>query len=492
MPHHVRTALAAAAAAALTGGLLAVAATTATAADPTTKAHADFNGDGYGDLAESAGSSTVGGKAGAGQIVVLYGTASGISATTPRQTLSQNSTGVPGTAEAGDGFGWSSAYGDFNDDGYDDLVVGAYKEDVSGDTDGGTVAVLWGSASGLKTGATLNDPAPSSHDKWGRTLAAGDYDGDGKDDLAVGATTNTIHVLKGGISTSGTAGGRYTIKPPIQSGGSAGPLNLTAGDVNGDKKTDLVVDGFDSVDTTGWNTNYFVPGTSSGLSVAAGQRMKPGVITDIGDVNGDGYGDVVTGVEWNAVEDGQEIPSAHKGGQVFVTYGSVDGPIAVDEIHQESGNIPGSSETDDAFGAELSLGDIDGDGVFDLAIGTPGEDLDGTTNAGAVTVLYGSKEGGQLSTTDRVQYFTQNTPYVPNQNDKGDGFGGELKLDDVNGDGKADLVVSTPWENDGNGAVTYLPSSGTKITTTGAKALYPGGIGVDTAGYPQFGANAAN
>ncbi|MEV6698328.1 FG-GAP repeat protein [Streptomyces sp. NPDC051453] len=491
MHKHIRIALASAAAVALTGGLLSLSTGSALAADSTHVAQADFNGDGIGDIAEAAGNATVSTRSGAGQIVVLYGTTGGINATTPRQTLSQNSTGVPGTAETNDGFGWTSAYGDFNHDGYDDLAVGAAKEDVDGDTDGGTVAVLWGSASGLKAGVTIKDPAVSSHDKWGKSLAAGDFDGDGKDDLAIGSTASTIYVYKGGITSTGTSGGRYTVKPPLQSGGSAGPIMLTAGDVNGDHRTDLVVDGFEQ-SATGWNMNYFVPGTATGLSVPAGRRLKPGVITEIGDVNGDGFGDIVSGIDWDADEGGRDHPDAHKGGQVCVTYGSVDGPVTTDAINQDSGNIPGASETDDMFGSELSLGDIDGDGLLDLAIGAPGEDLNGIKDAGSVTVLYGTGGGAGLSTTDRVQYFTQNTSYVPNQDETSDGFGGEVKLDDVSGDGKADLIASAPWENAGNGNLIYLRSNGTQITTDGAKAISPTNVGVDTAGYPDFGANAAN
>ncbi|MFE2030603.1 hypothetical protein ACFW9V_36855, partial [Streptomyces hygroscopicus] len=67
----------------------------------------------------------------------------------------------------------------------------------------------------------------------------------------------------------------------------------------------------------------------------------------------------------------------------------------------------------------------------------------------------------------------------------------DTKLDDVTGDGKADLLVSS-WENSGNGAVTYLPSSGTKITTTGARSVSPSSSGVSTTGTPNFGANFAD
>ncbi|MGY0064079.1 FG-GAP-like repeat-containing protein [Streptomyces sp. LZ34] len=491
MHKHLRIALATAVAASLTGGVLTLPMATAMAADSTTVPQADFNGDGIGDVAFSAAGAYVSGNKTAGQLVVLYGTSTGVSSA-KRTVLSQNSAGVPGTAEANDAFGGETAYGDFNSDGYDDIAVAAAGEDVGGDTDGGTLAVLWGSASGITgTGVTIADPAASSHDFWGKNLAAGDFDGDGKDDLAVGNSSSTVYVYKGGISTSGTAGGRYTIKPPIQSGGSArGPMNLTAGDVNGDSRTDLVVDGFETQTDWGWNTNYYVPGTASGLSTSSAQTLKPGVITAIGDVNGDGFGDIVSGAYWNnTTDDGTTIPGSALGGKANITYGSNRGPGSTTGITQNTGNVPGGSEKNDQFGYELDLGDINGDNYQDIVISAAGEDLNGVADTGAVTVLYGSASG--LNTSSGAQYFAQSTAGVPGDDEKYDGFGLDTKLDDVTGDGKADLLVSS-WENSGNGAVTYLPSSGTKITTTGARSVSPSSSGVSTTGTPNFGANFAD
>ncbi|WP_405479563.1 FG-GAP-like repeat-containing protein [Streptomyces sp. NBC_00009] len=490
MHKHIRTALATAAAVALTGGLMSLSTGSALAADSVHHHEADFNHDGYGDVAYSAGWATVGGKKGAGQIVALYGSANGMNAAA-RKTVSQNTTGVPGTAETNDGFGWVSAYGDFNSDGFDDLAVSADHEDVDGDTDGGTVLIMWGSQSGLTGGTTIKDPAVSSHDRWGRTLAAGDFDGDGKDDLAIGSSASTIYVYKGGITSAGTSGGRYTLKPPIMSGGGAGPITLTAGDVNNDGKTDLVVDGYETDSDYGWNTNYYVPGSASGLDGSSATELKRGVITGIGDVNGDGFGDIVTGQSWDPSKDGSpSVPESVTGGKINIIYGSAGGPATTAEISQDTGSVPGSSERGDAFGSELTLGDINGDGYQDLAIGAAGENLNGVVNAGAVTVLYGSPEG--LNTGSGSQYFAQSTAGVPGTDEKDDQFGTEVKLTDVTGDGKSDLTVGAWGENDFNGSLTYLPSNGTKLTTTGARSLSATSVGVSTDGYPQLGGNAAN
>ncbi|WRZ91650.1 VCBS repeat-containing protein [Streptomyces sp. NBC_01007] len=488
-PHHVRLALATATAAALTGGLLTFSAATATAADSATVPQADFNGDHIGDVALSAHGASVSGHAGAGQIVALYGTATGVSSA-KRSTISQNTTGVPGTAEAGDGFGGETAYADFNGDGYDDLAVASPWEKVGNDTDGGGLAILWGSANGL-TGksADVPDPAPSSHDFWGKDLAAGDFDGDGKADLAIGSSSSTIYVYKGGFSTAGAPGGRTTIKPPIQSGTNGspfGPLSLTAGDVNGDGRTDLIVDGFETRTATGWNTNYFVPGTASGLSVASARALKSGVITAVGDINGDGFGDIVSGAGWDSLTDeGLEVPDAATGGQVNITYGSASGPAGTSRINQNTGNVPGAAEKGDDFGYELDMGDVNGDGYQDLVVSAPNEDIDGVSNTGMVTVLYGSAAG--VNVGSGAQAFAQNTAGVPGNDEKNDMFGTDVKLDDVTGDGKADLIVGS-YENAGDGQITYLPSNGSVITTTGSRYISPSTSGVSTSGTPQFGA----
>ncbi|MFE5816234.1 VCBS repeat-containing protein [Streptomyces sp. NPDC056479] len=488
--HHLRLALATATAAALTGGLLTFAASTATAADSATVPHADFNGDGRGDVAFSADGAYVNGKKDAGQLVVLYGTATGVSSA-KRHTISQNTTGAPGTAEAGDRFGYDTAFADFNGDGYDDIAVGAQGEDVGSDVDGGGLAILWGSASGITgEGVTIADPAPTAHDRWGKNLAAGDFDGDGKADLAVGSNNATLYVFKGGFAVSGIPGGRYTIKPPIMGADANGPLNLSAGDVNGDGRTDLVVDGYEYQTDYGWNENSYIPGASSGLAVGNIRTLKPGVITAIGDIDNDGFGDIVSGAQWNATtDDGTSVPNSAKGGKVWVTYGTVDGPGSATGITQDTGNVPGASETNDWFGYELDLGDINGDNYLDLAIGVAGENIGSAVNTGAVTILYGNASG--LNTTSGAQSFAQSTAGVPGNDENDDMFGIDLKLDDVTGDGKADLIAGSA-ENDGNGGVTYLPSNGSKITTTGSRSIAPSTSGVSTTGTPWFGANFAD
>ncbi|MBZ4014330.1 FG-GAP-like repeat-containing protein [Streptomyces purpurogeneiscleroticus] len=483
MPKHLRTAVATAAVAALTGGLLTL--STGPAAAAGSGLQGDFNGDGYRDLAVSAPAATVGGHKNAGAVTVLYGSADGVSAAR-HATFTQDTTGVPGAAETDDFFGLTTSAGDFNSDGYADLAVGAPYEDVSGDADGGTVQILWGAAGGISRAATVPDPAPTKHDRFGSALAAGDFDGDKKGDLAVGTSSATLRVLKGGFTSAGVAASKSAVTLPILSGADSGIIQLTAGEVTADGRTDLVVDGYQNTADDGenyYNANYYLPGSASGPSGSAARKLPAGLITAIGDTDGDGYGDLVTGMHWDA----DMAPGSTKGGKVNVIYGSASGPTSrMDTITQESGAVPGGSENGDSFGYEVSLGDIDGDGRQDLAIGAAGEDIDGVTDTGSVTVLRGSASG--IDTSHGVQYFHQDVPGVPGASETKDLFGTEVFLSDTNGDGRADLSVGAGYENDGNGAVVSLPSDGTRIGTAGARSVTPGTVGVPTTGRPQFGA----
>ncbi|WP_309059289.1 FG-GAP-like repeat-containing protein [Streptomyces sp.] len=471
--------LATATAAALTGGLLVVPAGPAAAAPGL---DGDFNGDGYRDVAVTAPLATVDGKNAAGAVTILYGSPDGAGASRI-QSLTQNSAGVPGAAEKDDQFGSHTAPGDFNGDGYADLAVGAPGEDAGSDTNGGTVVILWGGSGGLSGGTTVSDPSRSSHDWFGQVVAAGDYDGDGRADLAIASDINKVDIYRGGFTRTGSTGGRYAVTAPVLKVKGIDIYNLTPGDIDSDGRTDLVVDGYegDSDGEYSYNANYWLPGSSSGTTASGARKLPAGIISDIGDVNGDGYGDIVIGNQWDA---GANSAGAAKGGAVEIVYGTSYGPDGgAETISQNTAGVPGSNETGDGFGYEVSLGDINGDGHDDLVVGSPGEDLDGVEDAGMVSVIYGFSGG--LSGTG-TQALDQGAPGVPGNNEKGDSFGGEVLLSDVTGDGKADLTVGVPWENSSNGYAVVFESDGSKIDTAG-RGIGLTRAGLSSAGYPLFG-----
>ncbi|MEU5398985.1 FG-GAP-like repeat-containing protein [Streptomyces sp. NPDC005963] len=485
MQKKFRTALATAAAVALTGSLMSISASPALAAG--SGLHADFNGDGYIDLAIAAAAATVAGKKGAGQIVVHYGSAKGIS-TTHRALISQDSAGVPGVAEADDYFGATSGFGDFNRDGFADLAVGAYGEDVGSDKDRGTAVILWGSAKGLDGGTTIKDPAPTKHDNFAKSIETADFDGDGQIDIAIGSTGSTIDRYRGGFTKAGRTGGYDSIGLPIYTGTYNGVRYLTSGDVNGDGVADLVVNAYSTA--TDFNANYWVRGTRSGNMSGSNATVLPaGTITTVGKLNSDKYSDIVIGLEWdrNKGTDAAGQPAA-VGGKVLVVNGSANGPVRgfSSSFTQDTPGVPGTSEKGDHFGGELGLGDINGDGHLDLAIGAYGETVGSNSFAGAVTVLYGTANG--LSTVG-AQSFTQDSTGVPGTAEKNDDFGSDVSLSDLDRDGKGDLTIGAHGEDNYDGSVVVLRSNGKKITTTGARSLSPASVGISTVGYPSYGLN---
>jgi hypothetical protein len=152
----------------------------------------DFDADGYDDLAIGCEGYEVGGATDAGAVLLVYGSATGLD---DSELWSQDTPGVTGGAEAGDWFGRRLSAGDYDGDGYDDLAVGAPREDYGSFTDNGVVHILYGSSTGVTdvNNALLSQDAgsvvfgtPQDFDSWGEALTSGDYDDDGVDDLAVG------------------------------------------------------------------------------------------------------------------------------------------------------------------------------------------------------------------------------------------------------------------------------------------------------------------
>ncbi|MEU4165797.1 FG-GAP-like repeat-containing protein [Streptomyces sp. NPDC026665] len=426
----------------LTLGLaaLGVAVPPASASPTTASVRDDFNGDGYADLVVGAPNATVGGRTRAGYAAVLYGGPHGL-AGIRRTIVSRATAGVPGDPTAYETFGLQLAKGDLDGDGYSDLVVGTRAA-------GADAVVLWGGPRGLSGGT----PVP------GNNTQTGDFDGDGHLDLAVFRASYT-----GGDDPRGTTAEVWT-GPVTRSGtpAAAAPLDPdhlqyidvhdgTAGDINGDGRADLALTAHCG---EGGDCGRVYLGGPSGLTRLTGYYLTGDGVLTLGDVNGDGYDDLIGGYGYDDA--------------ITVVPGSAGGPSqdqsSWKEYTQDTPGVPGVREAGDMFGASIAVGDVDGDGIDDVAVGAPGEN--GST--GVVDVLRGSRSG---LTGAHARAFTQNTEGVPGVSEPGDGFGHTVRLLDVDRDGHADLAASAANEDAGNGAVWLLHGAATGVVTDGALVL---------------------
>ncbi|MFF3643072.1 FG-GAP-like repeat-containing protein [Streptomyces sp. NPDC002564] len=478
MPKKFRTVLAGAATAALTGSLLAAASAPAGAAPTpsTEEVRADFNGDGYGDLAISAPIAKVAGKSGAGYVAVVYGTAGGLDPAR-RTVLSQATTGIPGTPETGDYFGDRITTGDLDDDGYTDLIVGVHGERIGSSDESGALTVVWGGAGGLKKGTDISSPLPGRNE-LGWSVAAGDFDGDGRTDLAAANLASPeLNIFKGPVSRTGKAAGRTGIDTYDQTGINTD--RIVTGDVDGDAATDLLIMGQEE-HGDGYRTRSVL--YRGGTTPKPAGKVAGGYAATIADVNRDGYGDIVTG---NFTEKSADEPNGGPGGAVTVTYGAANGlstrtPV---RITQDTAGVPGAAEKGDSFGWSLAAGDTNGDGFADIAVGAAAESLGAAKKAGSVVVLRGAA-GGLTGTGAKA--FSQSTAGVPGTAETSDFFGGAVRLADADGNGRAELVAGAYGENDGDGAVWLFKSTASGVTASGAKSLSGTGVG-GPAGASYFG-----
>ncbi|MFJ9893944.1 VCBS repeat-containing protein [Streptomyces sp. NPDC091280] len=420
----------------------------------------DFNGDGYRDAVLPAPGANVAGKEAAGAVVVLYGSSSGLSAT-HRKTITQNTAGVPDTAEAHDGFGSVTATADLNRDGYADLVVSTPYEDTARGKDAGLVTVLWGGRNGLTTATDL--PAPSDiRVRYGIDLAALSIGAGSRTQVAVAGSEGTV-VFKGPFSRTGTYGSTAAEQ------NTASPASVTLGDYDGNTVPDLALTTVGLSDLSGGEV-YVDPATT---------LMQPkqgnGLIAASGDINGDGYADLVVGDPWEPEVAGVD---GALGGRVLVYHGSANG-IAADakpvQLTQNTAGVPDTSEKGDAFGGALTVADLNRDGLADIVVGAPCEGVGSKKRAGAVTVIPGRRTGA-LGTG--AYSFTQDTAGVPGASETDDFFGTTVSVGDVDKNGKPELFVSAAHENNSTGAVWVFPGGTARPTTTGTKLFTGPAVGL--------------
>ena len=386
----------------------------------------DFDCDGFFDLAIGVPREDVGGVTDAGAAHVLYGSNNGL-LQQGSQFWHRDSPGF--TSEPGDNdlFGSALASGDFDGDGCDDLAIGVPYHNLPGIEQAGAVEVLYGSFGAGLTTANYQlwsqasngiDGAEEEDDLFGNPLAAGDFDGDGNDDLAAGVRLEDVGDLT-----------------------SAGALNVIYGSNGGLASAGNQIWTLDDLGTTDDSEAYdFFPST-----LAAG------------DFNDDGFFELAIGVP------NQDRPGAENAGAVYILAGAGNGLTAQDSQlwDNDVGVFNTSPQEFESFGGALVAADFDG-GPDDLAIGIPGHDFDGEFDAGAVRVLYGTTGGSLIGANTQL--------WIQGENDLGDApgfmefFGAPLAGGDLNGDGFDDLAAAatgqTTNEQTNGGAVMIIYGDG--------------------------------
>lgn len=453
----------------------------------------DFNNDTFPDLAIGIPYKDANAH-GDGMVMVFYGSPNGLR-TTGSERLTQKMAGT--TYQDADNFGLVLTSGDFNGDGYDELAIGVPHKDIGIKTSCGIVVVYYGSAGGLVPDASGWPPMalpPTTEilsqahagelnevvDHFGHSLAAGDFDNDSYDDLAVGVPYKNYPTNDEGIVIVfyGTDEGlrpdddsffdvlsEYEIitqgiaKTTAFEEDEFG-FAVAAGNFDGDDYSDLAVsmpcDHYEGPDNGRVIVFY---GSGDGLLPVTDKEYldqemgaelngivdKFGHTLAVGNFNDDLYDDLVVGMPLeNSVVVDSGVAMVFHGSSTGFTTGSSDiGPLDPPEVETLSQRDVGTdNESYDKFGWSFGIGDFDADGYDDLAVGSPYESGEVYLHVGVVDVFFGSEEGLKPLRSNRL---TQT--YFGDQDTANDYFGYALAGADFNGNGKAELAVGSPKED---------------------------------------------
>lgn len=408
-------------------------------------AKGDVNGDGFEDIIIGAPNADPGGRSSAGQSYVVFGSATltGTIELSPDADITIN--GINSSDECGE----SVTAGDFNGDGVDDVIIGAEKADPGGRTDAGQTYVVFGSptltgAIELATDADITINGIDTFDSSGASVSSGDVNGDGMDDIIIGAPDaagGQSYVVFGSATLSDAIELSTGADITMNGIGRAG-WSVSAGDINGDGFDDIIIGALDANpggrSSAGQSYVVFGSATLSGtieLSTGADIIMnginfvdQSGESVSSGDVNGDGFEDIIIGA-LNA-----DPGSRSSAGQSYVVLGSATLSGTIELATGSDITINGINNFDFS-GQSVASGDVNGDGFYDIIIGANLSDPGGRSSAGQSYVVFGSAILSGTIELSTGADITMNGIHI------GDNAGWSAAAGDVNGDGADDVII---------------------------------------------------
>lgn len=384
-----------------------------------------------------------------------------------------------------DYFGYESVSGDINGDGYEDIIFGSYNATVTGSTDNGVINIIYGSATSLTdqtadASNVVTYTGEYAYDWAGLNVGAADIDGDGYDDILVGAPQygyqsgsawgGAVYIIYG--SANNLTGGSLATTVRITSAQDQEYLGYdvnSLGDVDGDGYYDFGVGSlfYDNTGTNAEGATYIVYGsatrfTNTSIGSIATRFVGEGSgdslgssVNGVGDMNGDGYDDWMTGAPYYGETNV---------GALYVIYGSATRPAA-GSIGQFP-RLTGERQDDYVSYMMTSAGDMNGDGLADAIIGVSNANTDTLTDVGHSYIIYGS---ATALTSQVISAFPKISGIAAS-----DLAGLYVTSGRLNNDTYSDIIIAAPYTDSptaNSGTVYLILGQASQYTSTSVTSI---------------------